>query len=880
MKERKMMVKRIISILLAVGLLAGTGDTVVLAQEMPADGLKEEKAQVEETMEDGAQSEEIQVDKTQADGTQTEEIQAEETQKMEDSEFLEKTVSEKATNNLPSIANITVTAAENLKAPGTVQVSVTVKDPTGRGVQYIGVDFAGPNNVRAAVDIINDGNTRYPGPNGATYTAILTLSKYLPVGVYQPSFIMLTFSNGDVQYTPSEDGKSMVGNANGVTVDSFLRNEAMSFTIKESPDGDNAAPIINEVSLGNRTWEAPGKVQAHVKVTEEGSGIDSIQLQFKEKRTKYIATLYAAMGEGNLTEVSKNEYVVNAELPENAPSGDYALTFATARDKVGYTKDYYDENSSPLKGVQLQVKNLSGGKYDYDPPVLKSISAEKKEAKAPSLVKLLMEIEDASDISEIYLYYNGSDGKRLDIRTNERETYSGSKENEVYLPINQYAQAGEYKLNYFSIKDKAGNYSMYSYTNSGQNGKKGFIRQEVDGTDTGDFFIYNGEADLTVINDLNPKIRTGLGDDNLASQLLAMEEGGIAVVSAAETKAVPKGVFEAIKGKDKTLVLESEGIQWIFNGNDLNSEIKDIDVGTMIEPVTESESEEYGVPEDGYKILFYPNGKLPGPAKIRINLGYEFYVRGLSGNAVLSWLNDETSQLEQVNSKVGYGQDSYTEFVLTHNSTYFLSNGHVHSYARSVTKATTSRNGNIFEKCRICGRTRKSVPIYYPKTISYKSELTYNGKMQRPSVTVKGSDGKVIGASNYKLSYSSGCKKIGHYKVTITFKGNYSGTVAKTFNINPKGTKLSKVKAAKKKATVKWKKQTKDTKGYQIQYSMDKNFKSGVKTKNVSGNKKTSVTLKGMKSKKTYYVRIRTYQNASGGKCYSSWSGAKKVKIK
>lgn len=205
----------------------------------------------------------------------------------------------------------------------------------------------------------------------------------------------------------------------------------------------------------------------------------------------------------------------------------------------------------------------------------------------------------------------------------------------------------------------------------------------------------------------------------------------------------------------------------------------------------------------------------------------------------------------------------------------------VHNLQTVISKATASRDGSIVKKCTSCGKGVSSVRIPYLQNISLSAtDFTYNGKVQTPAVSVVGSDGKVIGASNYSVSYSGGRKNIGHYAVTVSFGGNYSGSVTKTFNINPKGTKLSSVKAAKKKATVKWKKQTKYTKGYQIQYSTSKNFSSGVKTKNVNGNKKTSLTLKGLKSKKTYYVRIRTFQNVSGGKCYSVWSGIKKVKIK
>jgi len=137
-----------------------------------------------------------------------------------------------------------------------------------------------------------------------------------------------------------------------------------------------------------------------------------------------------------------------------------------------------------------------------------------------------------------------------------------------------------------------------------------------------------------------------------------------------------------------------------------------------------------------------------------------------------------------------------------------------------------------------------------------------------PVIGITGSDGKTIAPSNYTVSYSPGCKNVGHYKATIAFKGNYSGTVTKTFNINPKGTKLSSVKPGKKKAAIKWKKQTKYTKGYKIQYSAKKNFKSGVKTKTVKGSKKTSLTIKGLKSKKTYYFRVRAYKLNGKKKVY------------
>lgn len=67
--------------------------------------------------------------------------------------------------------------------------------------------------------------------------------------------------------------------------------------------------------------------------------------------------------------------------------------------------------------------------------------------------------------------------------------------------------------------------------------------------------------------------------------------------------------------------------------------------------------------------------------------------------------------------------------------------------------------------------------------------------------------------------------------------------------------------------------------GYQIQYSEKPNF-AKAKLKNVAGYKKTSLTLKKLKSKKKYYVRIRTILKTSGRTYYSEWSKAKNVKAK
>lgn len=261
------------------------------------------------------------------------------------------------------------------------------------------------------------------------------------------------------------------------------------------------------------------------------------------------------------------------------------------------------------------------------------------------------------------------------------------------------------------------------------------------------------------------------------------------------------------------------------------------------------------------------------------NSGYRFNENtNIVVNGVTYKFNNETTSLDPIGEFIWY--DNLLD--MTPNNDNPCINGH--TKARTVTKATINKNGKIVTTCSVCKKTLSTEII--PKISSVKlssNTFTYNGKTIKPSVIVKDSKGKKINNSNYTVAYSKGLKNVGNYKVTIKFKGNYSGTVNKTFTIVPKSTTLTKLSSSKKKVTVKWKKQVSQTNGYQLQYSLNSNFKSA-KVLNVTNNKATSKSISNLKSKKKYYVRIRTYKNVKvngkSTKLYSTWSKSLNVKVK
>ncbi len=157
---------------------------------------------------------------------------------------------------------------------------------------------------------------------------------------------------------------------------------------------------------------------------------------------------------------------------------------------------------------------------------------------------------------------------------------------------------------------------------------------------------------------------------------------------------------------------------------------------------------------------------------------------------------------------------------------------------------------------------------------------TYTGKALTQSLTVKLGSITLKKGTDYKVTYKNN-KSVGTASVTVTGTGKYTGTVTKTFKINPKGTSLKKVAAGKKAFTATWNKRTAQTTGYQIQYSASKKFtKKTTKSVTVANKKKTSKTVKKLKACKKYYVRVRTYKKVGKKKYYSAWSRSKAVTTK
>ena len=143
-----------------------------------------------------------------------------------------------------------------------------------------------------------------------------------------------------------------------------------------------------------------------------------------------------------------------------------------------------------------------------------------------------------------------------------------------------------------------------------------------------------------------------------------------------------------------------------------------------------------------------------------------------------------------------------------------------------------------------------------------KTSVAFNGKVQKPSVTVQDGTTKLTTAS-YTVTYSGAFKNAGTYKAIVKLKGNYSGSKTVSFKITKQANPLKvKAKSARVSASAVAKKAQALAATKVITFT--KKGEGGMAYAKVSGNSKIKINkttgqvtvVKGLK-KGTYAVKIK-----------------------
>lgn len=112
--------------------------------------------------------------------------------------------------------------------------------------------------------------------------------------------------------------------------------------------------------------------------------------------------------------------------------------------------------------------------------------------------------------------------------------------------------------------------------------------------------------------------------------------------------------------------------------------------------------------------------------------------------------------------------------------------------------ASVDADGEMDHICNSCGHVRRENIARIAGAELEQTSYVYDGQAHKPQAVVKDSTGKVLDASNYDITYSGDAVAAGTYTATITFKGNYTGILEKTFTIKPAGPTQEEQEAAAK----------------------------------------------------------------------------------
>lgn len=239
--------------------------------------------------------------------------------------------------------------------------------------------------------------------------------------------------------------------------------------------------------------------------------------------------------------------------------------------------------------------------------------------------------------------------------------------------------------------------------------------------------------------------------------------------------------------------------------------------------------------------------------------------------SVTGWSNDTNWKTIHLSEAV---KVQYIKFVTTQN----WGNGKSFASAAMINlyedKTKTEQKPTTEEVTEVTTTESTETTTTEETTTKPTTEVTTEQPAIIPTTEVTTEQPMIIATTEKKTSVKTTQKKTTTKKTTSVIKKKPK--TAKKIKAPGRAT-IRTIKRGRKKAELKWKKVTK-AKGYMIQYSTSKKFKrKQTKTKYTT---KRNITVKKLRSGKTYYFRIKAYVKDGGKKVYcKNWSKIKKCKF-
>lgn len=714
----------------------------------------------------------------------------------------------------PIIHSFMIENNQSINAKGTMDILMNITED-GSGVKSVSISFLNVQTnqyVYIKYDAMeNDGVLLFSGENAITLN-LEQQSSYFIEGEYQITNVIIEDLNENKNYYSIQKDE--------------IEGATNSIVVLEADSIDIEGPLLKKLIINNPKDIVLGKNVTCTLDIEESSGLSSFTATYINAKSEELF-IHGICDNKLIT--GNHELDLYVDSTEINSIGDCRLVSIQAEDIYGNISVVETEEwDKELFTDKIEVLDLS--------QVISIGSVEIVEEKitTPNVLTLNLGL-NSNDVGleEMSLTIANENGYKKVLHWNGITSIKGENA-QVKVPVNTYIENGIYHIEQIVV------YSELS--------KSRYSGEKLDN-------ILCGRNSIEINSRYNIVYYGSTSNiSGVTNALKAMSDEQVAIVEYSQNPIVHKEIFEAIAGRDITVVFESYDVQWVFNGKDIETaNCKTIDLSVRLS-IASGKALGYIDDEKVLKLTFADNGELPGKVKIRLNNEYLQAKYRYQANMVLSYY-DRTPEV--IDEKVLCETDGYVEIEITHNSTYILSD--------NLPRLAAPGDFQIE-----CSDTKK-IKLQWNKVygaIGYKiyRSSTKNGTMKQ-IMSIDSNNVKTIIFEDKTVN-----KGRKYFYRVCAYGKNISAIYSnkKSIRVLPgKATLSVKRKAGKK---VKLSMKTPDNiKNFEIYSS--KNGKKFKKVKTVKNKKVITIKAKGKK-----YFKVRAYVTYKGKKYYGKFSLVKKIK--
>lgn len=437
---------------------------------------------------------------------------------------------------------------------------------------------------------------------------------------------------------------------------------------------DYTGPELVSISANKTTIKYGESVGITIEATDDLSGVKSAEIGF---------ALMHEDGSGHPTfyktlKYDKKTKQFKADISAPPFNGKYEIFDVRLIDNSENLTLYEDNPIGSNKELTQKISfSVTSAPDSFDKDIkISKIDYKYKKLVAPSIYEIGIKLNKDIDYIEqvnimVCLKSKSSCSTTVYLFKDDDGYYRG------YLDVDQFSEKGIYQL------------------------KRAWLYVDEDNEKLPDYwedFTDNLEVKATnlfeVVTDNTYDVITSTIDKDMLLKIKSAKDNAKIAINSLSDSILKKEVFEAIQNTNKTIYVESDGIQWVFKGQDITNP-KDIDTSVYVSRIYEDElNDKIGNYLDRSIVVdFANNGKLPGIALIKVKTDYVLreYL-GTEDLQVYYYNGNDNQMFDEVANNISITDEGNLEFYVTHNSSFVISNKKVDSSLISNSKKDLKAN--------------------------------------------------------------------------------------------------------------------------------------------------------------------------------------------